>query len=140
MKSTELRIGNYIEKNGCIATVEIINGEVDEIFFLGEDFYYSDHAKDIDPILLNEEWLVKFGFKKMYEENKDGRILRDDWFFKVDDFLCISIESDFSLAICSDEHFSDTVAPSTYIKYVHQLQNLYHALCGEELTIKETVK
>ena len=68
------------------------------------------------PIPLTEEWLFKFGFEKAYEtcyQYKD--------FILNDKFIMMDIDITIQL------------------KYVHQLQNLYHALTGEELTIKDEV-
>ena len=68
------------------------------------------------PIPLTQEWLFKFGFEKAYEtcyQYKD--------FILNDKFIMMDIDITIQL------------------KYVHQLQNLYHALTGEELTIKDEV-
>ena len=68
------------------------------------------------PIPLTEEWLFKFGFEKAYEtcyQYKD--------FILNDKFIMMDIDITIQL------------------KYVHQLQNLYHALTDEELTIKDEV-
>ena len=68
------------------------------------------------PIPLTEEWLFKFGFEKAYEtcyQYKD--------FILNDKFIMMDIDITIQL------------------KYVHQLQNLYHSLTGEELTIKDEV-
>ena len=68
------------------------------------------------PIPLTEEWLFKFGFEKAYEtcyQYKD--------FILNDKFIMMDIDITIQL------------------KYVHQLQNLYHSLTEEELTIKDEV-
>ena len=68
------------------------------------------------PIPLTEEWLFKFGFEKAYEtcyQYKD--------FILNDKFIMMDIDITIQL------------------KYVHQLQNLYHSLTDEELTIKDEV-
>jgi hypothetical protein len=62
IKSNELRISNYILRNGLPCTVEIINGETSEIHFLGKDFYFSDFDENLEAIPLYREWLLKFGF------------------------------------------------------------------------------
>jgi hypothetical protein len=83
--------------------------DIDHVSFI-EDF-----MKLYDPIPLTEEWLLKFGFKidKQHEC----------------DFASIGV---FTISF-RDNFFYDY----TNLKYVHQLQNLYFALTGEELTIKE---
>tara|TARA_R100000655_G_scaffold7322_2_gene19795 strand:+ start:401 stop:769 length:369 start_codon:yes stop_codon:yes gene_type:complete len=122
MEANELRIGNYVydgEKELCKIwavhkdrlTVEIPN---DNTTFLGR--YKIEYAK---PIPLTKDWLLKFGFEAGF--NGEYEILP---------FLYIWKPSP------STKSFS--VSPSTLeIKYVHQLQNLYFALTGEELKIKE---
>lgn len=75
-----------------------------------------------DPIPITPEWLERLGFEKMppknhWEEYWDKGILR--------------------LYITDGKISPIAVIHSKKPKYVHQLQNLYHALTGEELTIKE---
>ena len=44
----ELRIGNLIERNGIFAKIEIINNELDEVYFFSEDFYHSDFVATLN--------------------------------------------------------------------------------------------
>lgn len=109
MKASELRIGNYVLHRGKIkaTNIEII----DDARVVSEIL--------VEEIPLTEEWLVKLGFK----ENAFG--------FGLDRFpTYIKGDGDFFEPAHSDDyHFPD-------LEYVHQLQNLYFALTGEELTIK----
>lgn len=69
----------------------------------------------IKPIPLTEEWLFKFGYDWI-SENHFANLGHLIW--KVEDrFYC-------------DKN-------GVFLKYVHQLQNLYFALTNEELTIKQ---
>jgi len=129
----ELRIGNYIEAgweqeidrgNGIIEDVEC--SEV--VDFMGYDPYddyiwagglQGQEYDDYRPIPITEEWLEKFAFKKVTSSA----------FGKSTGVGNILIEHTPSY------HW---VGWSQYpIRYVHQLQNLYYALTGEELTIKK---
>ena len=108
MKANELRIGNY---------VNWIDGKIQEI--TGKDIHWkekNDNTElspfDFAPIPLTEEWLLKFGFR---ESNK--------YLFKYK----------LGLKKRGDNYFYDNIS----IKHVHQLQNLYFALTGEELTLKQ---
>ena len=100
----ELRIGNYIEYNG-----EII--KLDGSFLCC--YIQNELEFPLNPIPLTEEIFLKFGFEKK----------GDFWFVKSG----IKIEN-------RNNGFS-------YFRYlseikilsVHQLQNLYFALTGEEL-------
>ena len=74
------------------------------------DFYDYPLDDFYKPIPLTEEWLIKFGFEKAYEtcyQYKD--------FILNDKFIMMDIDITIQL------------------KHVHQLQNLYFALTGEEL-------
>lgn len=75
------------------------------------DIWINDGLKIYDPIPLTEEWLLKFGFEKgsLIYFNLNGEIV-----FKGDNAF---------------RYFGLTVQ----LKYVHQLQNLYFALTGQEL-------
>lgn len=117
MQANELRIGNWIKHLKEEETVWSTQSP-DGINSMPEGWY--------EPILITEEWLVKFRWKKdNYElhwiENKGIELWtkrcmpKDRWVYDV------SIGELFK-----GEHLC-------YIKYVHQLQNLYFALTGEEL-------
>lgn len=71
----------------------------------------------IRPIPLTEEWLIELGFDFFLYISDNGITFRfekigSDWICHIDDSIILEI------------------------KYVHQLQNLYFALRGQELTIK----
>jgi hypothetical protein len=91
--------------------------EKDEVKQFDGDFY---HLLGCDPIPLNTNWLLKLGF-----EYNDNIGLYQNGGFDVD------IEDDVYCHFYINEYgdwYKD-------IDYVHQLQNLYFALTGEELTI-----
>ena len=127
MKANELRIGNYFldrgnktlridwfERSKACMTMMIGNMEVHP---LTEDFEY------MQPIPLTEEWLLKFGFEwsiRHQATHKEG--------FEFD--LNSLVYGGYSLST-----WKRGVIIVESIKYVHQLQNLYFALTGEELTI-----
>ena len=82
-------------------------------------------AKNYEPIQLTEEWLIKFGLNKTVDH--PGRKL-----YEHDDII--------PLWFSDKRVITDFYASRVRIrecKYVHQLQNLYFALTGEELTIKD---
>ncbi|MBP1165050.1 hypothetical protein JOE44_001934 [Chryseobacterium sp. PvR013] len=71
------------------------------------------------PIPLTEEWLLKFGF------------------IKVLDYPCFRLEGlQIEFNGFDSQWGSGLLDEKTVIKYVHQLQNLFFALKGKELTIK----
>jgi hypothetical protein len=111
MKANELRIGNYVYDNlGGVLKIKGIS--------------LDSTLSHIKPIPLTEEWLFKFGFKM----NMDNF----DW----NAGLGVNCIGDFELSL----RYTDNIgwfyrSKCTPIKYVHQLQNLYFAITGDELTI-----
>ena len=73
------------------------------------------------PIPLTEEWLVKFGFKI------EGKTWGNTNYSK--DFSGIWLQDRGELYKCTISNGNKHIE----IRYVHQLQNLYFALTGEEL-------
>lgn len=132
MKANELRIGNLISFKG------LWNGEVSEITegvisIKGNGGIFPHFV--FEPIPLTEEWLVKFGFSLVHKNNKHYFITLSEpgqYAFHV-----YGIDENFGIAF-SDNILGETrdYIPRTSIKYVHELQTLYFALTGEELTIK----
>lgn len=74
-----------------------------------------------EPIELNEDWLLKLG----YERDKNE--------YCVSGFDRFNVYQTVkgSYIFCADEK------SIRYVRYVHELQNIFFALTGEELTIKE---
>jgi hypothetical protein len=119
MKANELRIGNLVNYGDSPLIVDInVLRDLD---------VYNKHK--IKPIPLTEEWLVKLGFKHQYK------------LIKSEDFFVIEINSDSKLYINLNKMEFRIykayigIAYSSKIHFVHQLQNLYFALTGEELTL-----
>lgn len=117
MEAKELRIGNYINVDS------IPYEQVTQIFTDGvvtEAYEIVNSWNDIEPIPLTEEWLLKFGFEKDTYNNE----------FELGEYTLYKYPDEWALSV----DFNNVEV--AFIHYVHQLQNLYHAL-GEELTIKE---
>jgi len=123
MNANELRINNWVGWNGPSHYENALISAIskDEIFFKCGD---SGLINEIEPILLTEKWLLRFGFEKIigkidiYEKDR----LRI-WVGSRGQSLCYLIEEDTTSA-----HY----IPNS-IEYVHQIQNLYFALFGKEL-------
>ncbi len=113
MKASELRIGNWVNgkhRGEFQVTCENISD------------LQNGHI-ELKGIPLTEEWLERMGFKD------------NEWRHKTD-ANCMYWGKDRKKLYISDQRDTEYsfIAPC---KYVHQLQNLYHSLTGEELTIKE---
>jgi len=131
MKANELRIGNYVEvrnkksrENSWYPWVQIRVTAIGVIAPLAEEFASNREGQEFRPIPLTEEWLEKFGFEIVW----DGHA--EKW---VGDFeYCVNYEEGYLFfGQCDD--YSHSIDG---INYVHQLQNLYFALTGDELEIK----
>ena len=124
MKVNELRVGSLV-------TTYFSDVRIFEVSAIHSDRIYLKSIVDtsqsditpvyIKPVPLTEEWFLRFGFKK----------------------ACFGYEKGlFEVANKSIDNYILSVACNEYtigepFIYVHQLQNLYFALTGEELTIKE---
>lgn len=132
MKVKDLRIGNLVlggfedDEENSNHSVCVVTG-LSEDQHLGEGWNFmleNMERKDVEnyfemkPIELTEEWIIKLGFEK----NRDYKhpfapiyfiVIRNEW-------ICF-------LHNCTHRR----------IKYVHQLQNLFHSITGgEELELK----
>ena len=124
MKAKDLRIGNLYNMS------EVGNNDVNKI--TGRDIYALelDPIDDIYyPIPLTEEWLLKFGFKKLWDisEGFQFELDLDNYWTKI------VFQDDLSFGL-EDKGGNDSIAfKNDTLGYVHKLQNLYFALTGEEL-------
>jgi hypothetical protein len=109
MKASELRIGNFYNQFGNETKISWVN--LKELESAPEGQIWCK------PIDLTEEWLLRFGFE-------DAGCLR----FK---------KGIWDVAFMSDStiYFRFDKQNIAELKHVHQLQNLYFALTGKELTI-----
>jgi len=123
MERNELRTGNFVTFNNVIRNLEDIVAKVWAINKDSIQYGFKNHIEKEDhkgfkgmlcylkPIVLTEEWLLNFGFK--------GSDI-DDYFIELSNGNFFKLGS------------LDPIA--TNIFYVHQLQNLYFALTGKELS------
>lgn len=129
MKTNELRKGNKIKYHDKIITVAGIVRNT--IYYESKELCFDSNVgeyKPFQPIQLTEEWLLKFGFKKI----KDTWITNKSFHYENGKCWIYLIENgfEFELITLSERHN----LCNTY-KFVHQLQNLYFAITGEELAI-----
>lgn len=80
------------------------------------------HFGRLYPIPITEEWLLKFGFEFF-----------DSGLYRKGDFYLPIKFNDYT--VLKWKVFE--IAP---VKYIHQLQNLFFAITGEELTIKSNAE
>ena len=128
MKANELRIGNWVMSANYKKIKREIKDYSVEVIRAGDIHHLETfpNSKSIKPTPLTEEWLLKFGFEKIKMES----ILYSK--YSKGDLGGIEID----LRKSEIEGWQITYC-NYVIQHVHQLQNLYFALTGEELTIDE---
>ena len=138
MKASDLRIGNYVYYEHTTHIVSGIHGnkvyswwvkdgepvieyEAKDVSGTQVENPYIDVISQYEPIPLTEEWLLKFGFD-MKDKN------RLDW-----------VKGAFNLERSNEDNSKfcfEVYSHYIPLDYIHQFQNLYFALTGEELTLK----
>lgn len=125
MKANELRINNWVyevDEDFNRLLVQIGVGDLCDIECS------IDNEGDYEPIPLTAEWLEKFGFENSSIKDK---------FYTKNTSLAISIVGN-KFRFIQGNFVCQLILRE--LDYVHQLQNLYFALTGEELTIQEDTK
>ena len=116
MTANELRIGNWVKLKDSPTTPYWQVESVGNLIMVGGQLW---SIEEIEPIPLTEEWLVKFGFRQLaniweFWGNSEWNLYKDGGWYLLNGYICVD---------CIE------------IKHVNQLQNLFHALTGEELKI-----
>jgi len=131
MKASELRIGNFINaiEDNSICKVEGINSNSLSVITkgrFGNQVIVSDIFDGFSPIQLTEEWLLVFVF------SKDNAC----WIGEPFNDGLMPIILNANLQLYYEDEVDEYNMVSRPLKYVHQLQNLYFALTGEEVEVK----
>lgn len=136
MQANEIRIGNYIaDSGGKVWQIDHweykdkVSAKPDEVEFLNHVLPLhplTEYVNELKPVALTEKWLLGFGFKQ------------NQWFS-----MRTYKKGNFEIIGCKDENmiFNVFVTRQDKVKLtsVHQLQNLYFALTGEELTLGDGI-
>ena len=137
LSAKELRIGNLVSFNhkwDILCTVKQIQQDSVRVSFETQPNLMNGlttHPDNYIPIRLTEEWLINFGFEKAKHSHGYDCYIKDGF-----DFDIVSHGRYWVLAIYTDESCTDSLYfAHGRFEYVHQLQNLYFALTGKELTI-----
>ena len=137
LTAADLRVGNLVDIGGTHTIIESINNSLLCIksdnneyedyygYWVSTDLCEGEKIQDIKPIPLTEEWLLRFGFEFdiFYQKHTNGKI-------------CIYWCNKICLFSWCKSHRED-ILRYEYPEYVHQLQNLYFALTGEELILTD---
>jgi hypothetical protein len=132
MGTNELRINNYVLFSED-STVFIVN-EVNEsgLSVANEDEVTWIEIQEFEPIPLTEEWMVKFGME-LYDGFSSTRVLRLNRNPLDTSILTYNVVEGL-LRFSNGHNKGSDLIP--YVKYVHQFQNLYFAITGKDLLIK----
>jgi len=124
MKSKDLRIGNFVEVDGMICEVVAISDTETHIEVKTPRNKISEiPLGDAKPILLSDEMLMnncEFDTNGLHVIGID----QHRYYLKVQDGYIILLNQEGESLI----HFWD-------IRHLHQLQNLYNSLKGQEMKI-----
>jgi hypothetical protein len=118
IQANELRLGNLIHFPYLGSNVEVIGIALKDdarLFIqtkLNNNSFFELPEK-YNPIELTEEWLIKFGFRRI-----------DKYTFVINGIFIHMRKRGF------------VYSKNLIVKTVHQLQNLYWCLTGKELIIK----
>jgi hypothetical protein len=108
ISANELRIGNHLKSD---VVVKIDARSIFDIW---------DNSKKYEPIPITKDWILNFGFKYSFEKTVYSIRYKFNKSYKV-----------FKIEYCGNGLY--LVNNIVYIKYVHQLQNIYFALTQNEL-------
>lgn len=138
IKANELRVGNLLDNGYGIVQVTSISLDIDDEYkpTIGV-CKYGEHRNEIivneaafgievKPIPLSVELMAKLGFSW---NAKDKR-----YYIQIGNTLYLEYDTDFDFYIAPESWAGS--CPWNMVKQVHQLQNLYFALTGEELILK----
>lgn len=128
MELKDLKIGNIVlDSSGNYYAIEEIKRDNENIIHKKGEYRlltrtlgfknlttYEDLIESFNPVLLTEEILLKCGFE-------------------IEKGYAYNLAKSGDIKIYFGENFFYN---STPIKHLHQLQNLYWCLCGEELKIE----
>jgi len=127
IQANELRLGNLVYVYNKLNNEKIVNKvDVSDLQLLTGQL---KSPIEIKPILLNEEFLLKLGFKK-YSKGVYELVLDS----KLDNNLCAFLSDN---DLCHRVDYCKGISPMIrfHCQSVHSLQNIFFALTNQELKI-----
>lgn len=129
ISNTDLRINNLVLYRGEVSVVKgVLKTSVDLLVDPCVRFTKMALLENIQPIPLTEEWLVKIGFSCISRHSFHNYALPNNFIISM--WMQDKPISGFEeRGVCYwGEHF-------IALRFVHQVQNLYFTITGQELTI-----
>lgn len=144
MEVNELRLGNYVKFSDPINGTNIYRvyyiadyGNISSVSLEGKGQLASCTVKDIEPIELTEELLMKIGFEDRKGYFNYSRVFGNDGDYcdSIYIYYCPRLNHfKFTHNIAKE---LDLQTMDLYnIKFLHQLQNAYYCLTGQELEVE----
>lgn len=134
IKAEELRIGNYLDRNGLMQVTAIHKSKIkiyDHFNKMQHEYFFM--ADTFNGLPITEELLLKAGFedpgKRIHGLNGKGYLTL------MVGTHCIFIFNNGAWELNANVGGEAVPFPCPQLKYFHQLQNLYFALTGKELTL-----
>jgi hypothetical protein len=127
MKANELRIGNMVEIGSGFPRALTLQD-------FQSQFFEQELGRNIRPIPLTKEWTQRLGLEQI--PFNDALRLPNCKSYLI---KWLHLDSNTFVLGMQSELGNQEVISELEIKYVHQLQNLYFALTGEELTLQPQV-
>ena len=141
----ELRIGNLVSTNVDTGTIIMPTGFPFIVYTIGfsgceilndlskpwaQQEPFPAKYNRLEPIPITPEWLERLGFERKYKNENTIHWVK--FSAKHLSFVITECSSLFGM-----EYNAYGADHCPQIFHIHQLQNLYHALTGQELTVKE---
>ena len=126
MKAEDLRLGNWVKVGTVESTVEYLHRHTERPISLAGNLI-TNSEDQVEPIPLTEDWLRRFGFERVdHDSYHEYTIIKHEKGKSSWNYSLRWHESSKNYGWCMHT-----------IKSVNQLQNLFHALTGEELKLKD---
>lgn len=146
LKTNELRIGNYVNYHNDDIIFQVTDIDEKGIGVKNSDEETWIEIDQFSAIPITKEWLERFGFEFLDNALSQSFVLELDVTNAFHESISISPNTDKNgMWYCSfrqgdftkkyQMHKNDLVILSNSLQFVHQLQNLYFSLIGEELEI-----
>lgn len=127
IKAGDIMIGNWFQVNGFLMYIDAIYSDMVSLDFKGnEGGSWEEYTKDLVPIPLTEDILLKAGFRKRKMSGYDTHFIYS---------LFIGGETIGITAIYNANFSIMLHGVARGVKYLHRLQNIIKIITGNELEI-----
>ena len=131
LNAKDFRIGNMIADYECepyyfdIESISLVEG----VWVSYRNGSFHSTIDNLEPIEITEDWLECFGFENIRKNGSNYFTKDSDTFTQ----MRLAIINDICHISVGNDNEGTAIAA---IRYVHELQNLFFSLTGEELKLK----